>query len=184
MLARSDVRFTVVLDDPSFTFNASHFLTFPIENDKGATVWAAEPIHGHDFKVSVRIEGPLDESGCVVDFLAAARALRKITGLWNHDLALARTARGVSYATNGDKTRVLYEVAPKLEYVFPTNAIRWLDASNVSTEEIAYQLRDEFTRELDALGVLAYDIDAYTVTLRLEESPHCAVEVAARGPAA
>ena len=117
-------RFSVLLDDAELTFNAAHFVAFPlpvpgfagdsftfdaaaqdvlrINNDDilataavrspSEPAWFGEPIHGHDFRVSVRVEGPRDASGCVLDFVAARRSLLETAATWNHRTILATRA--------------------------------------------------------------------------------------------
>lgn len=177
MFDKSSARVAVVIDDPSLRFNASHFLSFPVQSDSALDAWAAEPVHGHDFYIRLRIEGPLDESSCVVDFLAVIRAIKTIARDWDHDLILARNTRGARFITSGDKTTILYEVAPKLQYTVPTDSIRWLDGSNVSAEEIALELLAELLEKFDSEGLLYFERDAYRFELRLEEAPGCYVEV-------
>lgn len=57
----------------SATFSAAHALRF------GRPVQFVEPMHGHDFRVTVTLEGPaLDDDGLLVDFHRVERALGEI----------------------------------------------------------------------------------------------------------
>ena len=44
-------------------FSAAHFITLGPDQCEG--------IHGHNYRVTAEVHGPLDENGCVVDFCAA-----------------------------------------------------------------------------------------------------------------
>ena len=58
-----------------------------------------EPVHGHDWRVTVTLQGPaLDADGLLCDFHAVEAALRELTGLLNNrDLnALAPFCDGVN----------------------------------------------------------------------------------------
>ena len=59
------------------TFAAGHAL----RNYKGK----CENVHGHNFKVQVRIEGPsLDETGMLVDFIDVKNVMRKVIDRLDH----------------------------------------------------------------------------------------------------
>ena len=59
------------------TFAAGHAL----RNYKGS----CENVHGHNFKVQVRIEGPsLDDSGLLVDFLEVKAVMQKVIDRLDH----------------------------------------------------------------------------------------------------
>ena len=59
------------------TFAAGHAL----RNYKGK----CENVHGHNFKVQVRIEGPsLDDTGMLVDFIDVKNVMRKVIDRLDH----------------------------------------------------------------------------------------------------
>ncbi|MBP3556205.1 MAG: 6-carboxytetrahydropterin synthase [Thermoguttaceae bacterium] len=211
-------RFSVSLDDAELTFNAAHFVAFPlavpgvdgdafafdaatqqvvhINNDDvlaTATVrppsepaWFGEPIHGHDFRVSVRVEGPRDASGCVLDFVAARRSLLEIAAAWNHRTILATRAPETEYRevpptpeNPVGEVVVLWRGAPEpRRWVVPSDAVAWIDALNASTEELASVLLDYWLEKLDETGALPFPASEYRFALRLEESPGAFAEVA------
>lgn len=213
----SQRRFAVSLDDAELTFNASHFVVFPIEtpnsnadaftfdasarqvvrvnNDDvlaqvatrspAAPAWFGEPIHGHDFRVSVRVEGPRDASGCVLDFVAARRSLLEIAADWNHRTILATRAPETEYrevAPTPDnpvgEIVVLWRGAPEpRRWVVPLDSVAWLDALNASTEELASVFLDRWLETIVELGALPFPASEYRFALRLEESPGAFAEV-------
>ena len=156
MISRSDVQFSVVLDDPSFRFNALHALTFRDAQGRAQT----EPLHGHDFRAILKISGPLDETGCVVDFVATSRVLRETLDAWNYKLVATKDSRVASRDDRADAN------------------VKLVDARNPSTEEIALNLLDEFLERFR--NRIKREIASFSFVLRLEEAPGCAVEVVFR----
>jgi 6-pyruvoyltetrahydropterin/6-carboxytetrahydropterin synthase len=215
----SQRRFSVSLDDAELTFNAAHFVAFPlavpslnvdsfafdaatrqvvhINNDDvlatattlrpaSEPAWIGEPIHGHDFRVSIRVEGPRDASGCVLDFVAARRALLEIAADWNHRTILATRAPETEYReipptpdNPVGEIVVLWRGAPEpRRWVLPSDAVAWIDALNASTEELASVLLDYWLEKLVENGALPFPTAEYRFSLRLEESPGAFAEVA------
>jgi 6-pyruvoyl-tetrahydropterin synthase len=210
-------RFAVSLDDAELTFNASHFVAFPlavpgpdggsftfdataqnvvrINNDNIlATVavrsasepaWFGEPIHGHDFRVSIRVEGPRDAAGCVLDFVAARRSLLEVAAGWNHRTILAARAPETEYReipptpdNPVGEIVVLWRGAPEpRRWVIPNDAVAWIDATNASTEELASVLLDCWLEKLLETDALPFPTSDYRFALRLEESPGAFAEV-------
>ncbi|MBR4834014.1 MAG: 6-carboxytetrahydropterin synthase [Thermoguttaceae bacterium] len=211
-------RFNVSLDDAELTFNASHFVAFPlpvpssgiagyafdastqnvarVSNDDvlapvalrsaSAPAWFGEPIHGHDFRISVRVEGPRDASGCVLDFVAARRTLLELAAEWNHRTVLARRAPETEYRELPPTPEnpigeivVVWRGAPEARrWLLPADSVAWIDAINASTEELASVLLDRWIEKLVEIGALPFPTSEYRFALRLEESPGAFAEVA------
>ncbi|MBQ9127836.1 MAG: 6-carboxytetrahydropterin synthase [Thermoguttaceae bacterium] len=211
-------RFSVSLDDAELTFNASHFVVFPIETPNSnadaytfdasarqvvrvdaddvlapvalrspsAPAWFGEPIHGHDFRVSLRVEGPRDASGCVLDFVAARRSILEIASTWNHRTILATRAPETDYREVAPTPEnpvgeivVLWRGAPEpRRWVVPLDAVAWVDELKASTEELASVFLDRWLEKIVELGALPFPASEYRFSLRLEESPGAFAEVA------
>jgi 6-pyruvoyltetrahydropterin/6-carboxytetrahydropterin synthase len=54
--------FKVRVTKDNFVFSSGHFISY--EGDK------CERLHGHNYRATVEIEGPLDENHYVFDFIA------------------------------------------------------------------------------------------------------------------
>lgn len=172
----------VVLQSDAFRFRAAHFVAFPIrgEGDEGQALaenaqWLGERLHEHDFHVALRIVGPLDDADCVVDFIAAKRALLKTLKRWDGKTLLARNTPRARYreSPEQDAIEIEWRGAPQpLTFTAPLSSVLWLDATNASAEIIAAKLLLEW---LDN-ATLPFPRDRYSLTLRLEESPGCFVE--------
>lgn len=219
MARRSSLRrFNVSLDDAELTFNASHFVVFPLPTPSpelagftfdasaqnvvrinnvdvlapvalraaSSPAWFGEPIHGHDFRVSVRVEGPRDASGCVLDFLAARRTLLELAAAWNHRTILARRTPETEYRelpptpeNPVGEVVVLWRGAPGFRrWAVPLDTVAWIDAVNASAEELASVFLDRWIEKLVELGALPFPTTEYRFALRLEETPGAFAEVA------
>ena len=155
MFERVQIKHAVRLDDPSLRFNASHAIVYIGADGK----IAREPEHRHDFRASLRIEGPLDETCCVVDFLVVQKTLRDVLAGWNDSRIVARAEHPTVDAARKDAK------------------IRRVDATNATTETIAAAILVEFLQRLvEAKGVSERDVERYSFTLSLEEAPGCFAE--------
>ena len=84
--------YSVRLQKECHVFSAAHFITY---NGN-----ICEPLHGHNYRVWVEVEGPLDENQYVVDFIALRDALQSIT-------EYARSSHAASHVTPADPRRRL-----------------------------------------------------------------------------
>lgn len=75
-----DKKFGIRLESAEQIFSASHFITFDSTH--------CEPIHGHDFHVSVDLEQELSSAGYVVDFVSLSEALHEILKKLDHKTLL------------------------------------------------------------------------------------------------
>lgn len=72
--------YQVRLDQGSHVFSAAHFITFEEK--------VCERLHGHDYRVWVEVEGPLNRDQYVVDFIALTEAVQSITDQLDHRMLL------------------------------------------------------------------------------------------------
>ncbi|QDV77360.1 6-pyruvoyl trahydropterin synthase family protein [Botrimarina mediterranea] len=72
--------YAIRLDKAEFTFCAAHFITYAGD--------VCEPLHGHNYRVAVEAEGPLDENSYVLDFIATRDSLAAITRGLDHRMLL------------------------------------------------------------------------------------------------
>jgi 6-pyruvoyltetrahydropterin/6-carboxytetrahydropterin synthase len=72
--------YAIRLKKGEFTFCAAHFITYAGD--------VCEPLHGHNYRVAVEAEGPLDENSYVLDFIATRDALAAITRELDHRMLL------------------------------------------------------------------------------------------------
>ncbi len=133
--------FHIRLANDDLTFSAGHFLV--LEGGQ------CERLHGHTYRAAAEVWGPLDGTCCVVDFLAAQRALKDILGELDHRMllptehpALRVTSRAAEIeATLGDR-----------RWVFPPGDCLLLPIANTTTELLAQHVGRRLQAALSGLG--------------------------------
>jgi len=137
-------------------FSASHFITL----GDGT----CEALHGHDFRVSARVEGPLDENRYVVDFVALNRLLRAILDELDHGVLLP-TGHPSIHVDAGDR-EVEVRFADR-RWVFPRSECRLLPLENTTAELVARHIGQALLERLAAdCGVRPAGLE-----IELDESP-------------
>lgn len=132
--------FEVYVCKETFKFNAAHFIAYP---------GFRERLHGHNYRVSVRMEGPVGHDGYVVDFGDIKRATRDICKRLNErtvvpmqsDVLGIRVADGQVHLTCEDGTK----------FSFPEDDCALLPIKHSSAEELAEYLGDQLKAGLPIL---------------------------------
>ena len=107
-------------------FHASHFI-----------VWkngACERLHGHGYRVSAEVHGPLDEDQCVFDFYVVRDALKKILADLDHRVLLPTKHPSVTVAERPGEVEVVHG---NRRWVFPADDCLLLPIGNTTTELLA-----------------------------------------------
>src|SRR4029450_6603351 len=129
--------FSVRLAKEHHVFSAAHFITF---NGN-----VCERLHGHNYRVSVEVFGPLDENHYVIDFIARRDELKKITDALDHRMLLP-TAHPFIRVTSTDKEVEAVFAPDGRRGVFPLGDCRLLPVPNTTAERLAeyigHQLQD------------------------------------------
>ncbi len=132
-------RYCVRLDKEYHVFSAAHFITF------GGNV--CERLHGHNYRVTAEVEGPLDENRYVVDFIALRDALKTVTEQLDHFLLLPTEHPLIR--VRADEREVLVTFADR-RWIFPRCDCVLLPIANTTAELLARwigrQLLDELQR--------------------------------------
>ena len=137
MRHRGEYRVSVAKD--YLVFAAAHFITFAGHR--------CETLHGHNYRVSVVIEGTLDpESWYVFDFVALKRIMRKLCDDMDHKVLLAAENPHLQIAEQGDSVTVAYDQKPR--YVFPKRDCALLPLPNTTVEMLAELLTGQLQAEL------------------------------------
>lgn len=149
--------FRVSVSKDYLGFAAAHFLTF-----RGHI---CESLHGHNYRVAVTIEGPIDpECSFVVDFAVLKRILGEQVDRLDHRVLLPTGNPKLAYREDSGITSVDYLGAQR--YQFPTDDCVMLPISNSTAEMIAQWLATVVRTELVATGTVIEALD-----LEVEESP-------------
>lgn len=133
-------RYTVRVSKDYLVFSAGHFITY-----NGGE---CERLHGHNYRVAVEVDGPLDENKYVFDFIALKDRTRAITDELDHRMLLPTESRHIRVEADDVRVRVRYQ---EREWVFPRGDCVLLPLPNTTAELLARwigeRLRDVLRRE-------------------------------------
>ncbi|MDO4585912.1 MAG: 6-carboxytetrahydropterin synthase [Planctomycetia bacterium] len=185
---QSKCRYSVSLDHESFSFCASHFITFPIFSETSfqkkknfSTIFSSEkkelePLHGHDFRVRAIIFGFLNQNHYVLDFIAASEILKSVLAPFQHKILLAENHPQFRYESKSVDGVTELEVrfqksdGKVKRWIFPQEDILLLPLENTTTEEMARIIAVDFFERITKGGLLEFPPEHYNLFLELEES--------------
>jgi 6-pyruvoyl tetrahydropterin synthase/QueD family protein len=122
-------------------FSAAHFIAYP---------GFRERLHGHNYRVSVAVHGPLGRQGYVVDFGVVKRIARRLCDQLDEHLLIPLNSDCLSVREEADSVVVRYE---RDEFRFPRSDVLLLPIVHSSAEELARYLTAELRRALAEEGV-------------------------------
>ena len=161
-------KFSVTVTKDYLVFASAHFITF-----KGHR---CEGLHGHNYRVSVTLEGSLDEEvWFVFDFVALKHIMRRLCDEIDHKVLLPLENPKLTLGEQGDSITVAYEGTPR--YVFPRVDCVLLPIPNTTVEMLAELLAARLRKELDALGARGVTAIVMEVEENFGQSAVCRVEV-------
>jgi 6-pyruvoyltetrahydropterin/6-carboxytetrahydropterin synthase len=120
--------YSVRLDKEHHVFSAAHFITFNGD--------VCERLHGHNYRVAVEVEGPLDENQYVIDFIALRDELKAITDELDHRM-LVPTGHPLIRAIAGDREVELTFTPDGRRWIFPRGDCAILPVANTTAELLA-----------------------------------------------
>lgn len=107
-------------------FSAAHFITF------NGTI--CERLHGHNWRVAVELEGPLDGNHYVFDFIALRDALQSIVLELDHRVLLPTLHPLIRVTDHGHEVEAKFE---DRRWIFPREDALLLPVENTTAELIA-----------------------------------------------
>lgn len=107
-------------------FSAAHFITF-----NGGV---CERLHGHNYRVTAEVFGPLDENHYVVDFIALRDALQAIVAELDHHMLLPTSHPQIKVTADENSVEATFE---DRRWVFPRCDCILLPVPNTTTELLA-----------------------------------------------
>lgn len=119
-------------------FSAAHFITFAGN--------ICERLHGHNYRVEVEVQGPLDENQYVIDFILLRDTLLDLTRELDHHMLLPTLHPAIRVAAGEREVEVTFE---DRRWVFPRGDCVLLPVANTTAELLARYLGE---RLLDALA--------------------------------
>src|SRR5262245_42171122 len=136
-------------------FNAAHFMAY-----KGFR----EALHGHNYRVSVDVEGALGGQGYVLDFGIVKQIARRVCKRLDEKVLIPSQSDCLAIRQEGSQLIVCYE---QDEFRFPMTDVVLVPIAHSSAEELARYLMGEIRRELHADGVT----HIAAIQIGVEETP-------------
>ncbi len=134
-------RYRVRMSKDYLVFSSAHFITY--DGD------VCEPLHGHNYRVTAEVAGPLDENHYVVDFIALRDLLKQIVDALDHRVLLPTEHRAIRVVESDREVEATFE---DRRWVFPRGDCVLLPLANTTTEllarYIAGRLHDALTGRL------------------------------------
>jgi 6-pyruvoyltetrahydropterin/6-carboxytetrahydropterin synthase len=140
-----------------FNFGSAHFLIF--------ADGSREALHGHNYQVEVRVEGPLAEGDLVMDFIAFKPLVKALCDDLDHVTLLPAENPHLRVEVDGDRVNVSHDDGSY--FCFPKRDVRILPLPNTSTEMLAKHLAKGILAELPTRIPAA---TVYALEVSVEES--------------
>jgi 6-pyruvoyltetrahydropterin/6-carboxytetrahydropterin synthase len=145
----------VTVERNTLRFAAAHFATFE---------GACEPLHGHNYDVTVEVEGELTGDAWVIDFGVLKSIAREVCAELDHKFLLQRESRALQIDEGMSNWKVRF-----LErgWVFPKADVLPLPIDNTTAERIAEYIAGRIRDALAARGAT----NVASITVGVEEQP-------------
>ena len=147
--------YKVIVERNTLRFAAAHFATFEGQ---------CEPLHGHNYDVTVEVEGELAEDGWVVDFGALKSLARAICLELDHKFLLQRESKALEIEEGMSNWKVRFR---ERGWVFPKSDVLALPIENSTAEQLARWFAGRLRASLAERG--ATNVTSNTVGI--EEQP-------------
>ena len=132
--------FKVRVVKDNLVFCAGHFITY---------TGSCEPLHGHNYRAAVTLEGPLDESEFVFNFVTLKRMMKALCDRLDHRMLLPSNNPLLDIRSDAGSYTVKYQ---HKTYVFPAEDVVQLPIPNTTAEHIAAWIADRLAEDLAADG--------------------------------
>jgi len=147
-------------------FCSGHFVTY--DGDK------LEPLHGHNYRTAVSIEGDLDENSYVFDFVTLKRLMRAICNQLDHRMLLP--TNNPLLDIRQDETSVTVRFGERA-YAFPRQDVVLLPVTNTTAERLAEWISGEIETELRQRGATGLTMLEVEVEESFGQSAFCRREI-------
>ncbi|RLT35695.1 MAG: 6-pyruvoyl tetrahydropterin synthase family protein [Chloroflexi bacterium] len=136
----ANIRRSVTVEGVRLRFAAAHMATL------GADL---EPLHGHNYQVSARVEGALTDDRWVIDFSALKRIVREACEHLDHRFLLQARSPLLEIRQTSDAWTIRHG---ERSYRFPAADVAVLPIENTTAELLAQWLWEQATEALTAEG--------------------------------
>ena len=131
--------FTIEVAKDYFNFASAHFLIFA--NGQ------REPLHGHNYQVSVKLEGELDRAGVVLDFITFKPVVKRICDSLDHRTMIQSKCPILKLRQRAKEIEVRYKTQ---KIILPKSDVILLPLVNTSTELLAEHVAKLIRRHVKA----------------------------------
>jgi 6-pyruvoyltetrahydropterin/6-carboxytetrahydropterin synthase len=129
--------FSIEVAKDYFNFASAHFLIFA--NGR------REPLHGHNYQVSVKLEGELDPAGVLLDFIAFKPLVKRICDGLDHRTLIQSHSPVLDVRRRGREIEVRYR---REKMILPKQDVILLPLANTSTELLAEHVANLIRRRV------------------------------------
>lgn len=147
--------FRIVVDKGNLNFSAAHFISFGGK---------CERLHGHNYAVSVRLEGNLTEDRYVFDFVELKKIIRKICGQLDHHFLVPLESQHLDIKQDEKEWMIRFG---ERRYVFPAADVLALPVDNITAERLAEYVCGQLIEEINQFE----EVQLTTITVGIEEAP-------------
>ncbi len=145
----------VTVERNTLRFAAAHFATFEGQ---------CEPLHGHNYDVSVELEGELTEDAWVIDFSALKSMTRALCQELDHKFLLQRDSKALQIDEGKSNWKVRFQ---ERGWVFPKSDVLPLPIDNTTAERLAEWFAGRLREALAERGAT----NVTSLTVGIEEMP-------------
>jgi len=129
--------FSIEVAKDYFNFASAHFLIFADGK--------REPLHGHNYQVSVIMEGELDRAGVVLDFIGFKPLVKRICDALDHRTLIQSASPAIKVRDRSREIEIRYGTQ---RIVLPKQDVILLPLANTSTELLAEHVADQIRRRV------------------------------------
>ena len=147
--------FRIVLEHQTLRFAAAHFTTFAGE---------CEPLHGHNYALSVEIEGELTADSWILDFGEAKALVRDICGDLDHKFLLPLENAALEITASDSEIEIKFG---DRRYVIPRPDVAQLPIDTATAERLAEFIAGRIAASLRERGA----DNVTSIAVGVEEAP-------------
>ena len=129
--------FSIEVAKDYFNFASAHFLIFG--NGR------RESLHGHNYQVSVALEGELDKAGVVLDFITFKPLVKRICDSLDHRTLIQTASPTIEIRRRVHEVELRYK---KQKIILPRQDVILLPLVNTSTELLAEYVAGQIRRNV------------------------------------
>ena len=149
-------RYTIRVSKDYLAFCAGHFISYAGHQ--------CERLHGHNYRVAIEVDGPLDENFYVFDFIALKNSTKLITAELDHYMLLPTRNPVILVEEHGNEIHARYK---DRQWIFPRGDCVLLPIENTTAELIARYIGQRLLADLQAQHCFVPEI----LRVEVEEGP-------------